>query len=114
MSQPVAFRKSLCLALLVPAILLAAVSLSRAEPATVRCVMAPDATSARIVVTNPLATEASCQATCTFETAIHDDKPRIVCTGPVAAKQESELCVMRAKTNPLLRLIESSADCRKL
>jgi hypothetical protein len=87
---------------------------SRAEIATVRCVIQPDAKSAIISVTNPLNSEASCRATCRFETATYDDKPRITCAGPVAAGKEAELCVMHAKTSPLVKFLEGSADCRKL
>ena len=87
---------------------------SRAEIAAVRCVIQPDAKSASISVTNPLNSEASCRATCTFETATYDDKPRVVCTGPVAAGKDAELCVMRATTSPLVKFVEGSADCRKL
>ncbi|EFI51848.1 hypothetical protein [Afipia sp. 1NLS2] len=94
--------------------LLAGVRLSPADIATVRCVIQPDAKSASISVTNPLTSEASCRATCAFETATYDDKPRITCTGPVAAGKEIELCVMHAKTSPLVKFLEGSADCRKL
>lgn len=94
--------------------LVAGVQPSSAETATVRCVIQPDAKSASISVTNPLNSDASCRATCTFETATYDDKPRVICTGPVAAGKEAELCVMRAKTSPLVKFLEGSADCRKL
>jgi hypothetical protein len=87
---------------------------SHAETAPVRCVIQPDAKAASISVTNPLNGEASCRATCTFETATYDDKPRVICTGPVGAGEEAELCVMRAKTSPLVKFLEGSADCRKL
>ena len=87
---------------------------SLAEIATVRCTIQPDAKSATISVTNPLNSEASCRATCAFETATYDDKPSITCTGPVAAGKDAELCVMRATTSPLVKFLEGSADCRKL
>ena len=86
----------------------------RAETAPVRCVIQPDAKSASISVTNPLNGEASCRATCTFETATYDDKPRVICTGPVDAGMDAELCVMHAQTSPLVKFLEGSADCRKL
>ena len=86
----------------------------RAETAPVRCVIQPDAKSASISVTNPLNGEASCRATCTFETATYDDKPRVICTGPVGAGKDAELCVMHAQTSPLVKFLEGSADCRKL
>jgi len=85
-----------------------------ADTAAVHCVIQPDARSASISVTNPLNSEASCRATCTFETATYDDKPRIICTGPVPAGKEAELCVMHANTSPLVKFLEGSADCRKL
>lgn len=87
---------------------------SLAETAPVRCVIQPDAKSASISVTNPLNGEASCRATCTFETATYDDKPRVICTGPVGAGKDAELCVMHAQTIPLVKFLEGSADCRKL
>jgi hypothetical protein len=87
---------------------------SSAETATVRCAIQPDAMSASVSVTNPLNGEASCRATCTFETATYDDKPRIICTGPVPAGKDAELCVMHAKTNRLVKFLEGSADCRRL
>lgn len=94
--------------------LMAGTRVSSADIATVRCVIQPDAKSASIFVANPLNSEASCRATCAFETATYDDKPRITCTGPVAAGKEIELCVMRAATSPLMKFLEGSADCRKL
>jgi len=87
---------------------------SAAEVATVRCVIQPDAKSAIISVANPLNSEASCRATCAFETATYDDKPRITCTGPVPGGKDAELCVMQAATSPLVKFLEGSADCRKL
>jgi len=87
---------------------------SLAEIATVRCLIQPDAKSAIVSVTNPLNSEASCRATCAFETATYDDKPRIVCTGPVPAGKDAELCVMHANTSPLVKFLDGSADCRKL
>jgi len=96
------------------ACLLVAMPSAVADIATVRCVIQPDARSATISVTNPLNSEASCRATCTFETATYDDKPRITCTGPVSAGKEAELCVMHAQTSPLVKFLEGSADCRKL
>jgi hypothetical protein len=96
------------------ACLVAGARSSSADIATVRCVIQPDAKSAIISVTNPLNSEASCRATCTFETATYDDKARVICTGPVAAGKDAELCVMRATTSPLVKFVEGSADCRKL
>src|SRR3569623_384875 len=96
------------------ACLAASVSGASAETATVRCVIQPDARSASISVTNPYNSEASCRATCRFETATYDDKPLVTCTGPVAASKEVELCVMHATTSPLVKFLEGSADCRKL
>lgn len=96
------------------ACLVAGTCLSSADIATVRCVIQPDAKSASISVANPLNSDASCRATCAFETATYDDKPRITCTGPVAAGKEIELCVMHATTSPLVKFLEGSADCRKL
>jgi hypothetical protein len=94
--------------------LMAGVRSASADTATVRCVIQPDAKSASISVTNPLNSEASCRATCTFETATYDDKPQVTCTGPVPAGKEAELCVMHANTSPLVKFLEGSADCRKL
>jgi len=96
------------------ACLVAGVQSSAAETAKVRCMIQPDAKSASISVTNPLNGEASCRATCTFETSTYDDKPRIICTGPVGAGKSAELCVMHATTSPLVKFLEGSADCRKL
>lgn len=101
-------------AILSAACLVAGTRLSSADIATVRCTIQPDAKSATISVTNPLNGEASCRATCAFETATYDDKPRIICAGPVAAGKEAELCVMHAQTSPLVKFLEGSADCRKL
>lgn len=107
--------KTVCLVAALSAAFLAVVGRpSLAEIATVRCVIQPDAKSASISVTNPLNSEASCRATCTFETATYDDKPRIVCAGPVPAGKDAELCVMHANTSPLVKFLDGSADCRKL
>jgi len=112
--MPQSRLKTECLVAVSAVWLVAGGGSAAADIAAVRCVIQPDAKSASISVTNPLNSEASCRATCTFETATYDDKPRITCTGPVASGQDSELCVMHAKTSPLMKFIEGSADCRKL
>jgi len=86
---------------------------SNAEPAPVICTIMPDGESARVVITNPLNADASCQVNCKFSTAVYDDNPQIICAKPVPAGKQVEMCILKAAGNKLLKLVEAAADCRK-
>jgi hypothetical protein len=86
---------------------------ARAETVPVTCVVQSDAISASVSLTNTLKTDASCIATCKFATDVYDDNPQIICSGPVPAGREVELCILHSGKNKLARLLEGSADCRK-
>lgn len=86
----------------------------RAEPAPVVCEIAPDGESASVMLTNPLADRASCQATCKFATGVYNDNPQIICTKPVPGKKQVEMCILGATGNKLQSIVAAMADCRKL
>lgn len=92
--------------------MLAASSL-RADPVAVICTILPGEEAASVTMVNPFDYRASCMANCKFSTAVYDDNPQIICSKPVAAKQEIEMCRLRAAGNKLLKVIEGIGDCRK-
>jgi hypothetical protein len=65
-------------------------------------------------LTNPLNYEASCMASCKFSTPVYNDNPLITCAKPVPAGKQVEMCVLKATGNKLVKLIDATADCRKL
>jgi hypothetical protein len=85
----------------------------RAEPVPVVCTILPGEDSASVLLSNPLAYEASCMANCKFSTAVYDDNPQILCAKRVPAGKQVEMCVLKAASNKLIKLVEATADCRK-
>ncbi|WP_424632066.1 hypothetical protein [Bradyrhizobium sp. SYSU BS000235] len=85
-----------------------------AEPVPVVCTILPGELSASVLVTNPLNHDASCMATCKFSTPVYDDNPLITCAKPVPAGKQVEMCILKAAGNKLVKLLEATADCRKL
>lgn len=84
-----------------------------AEPVPVTCTILPGAESASVSLTNPLNYTASCQASCKFSTAVYDDNPQIICAKPVPGGKQVEMCILKAASNKLLKLVEGAADCRR-
>lgn len=85
-----------------------------AEPVPITCTILPGAESASVSLTNPLSYTASCQANCKFSTVVYDDNPQIICAKPVPAGKQVEMCILKAAGNKLIKLIEATADCKKL
>lgn len=86
----------------------------RAEPVPVVCTILPGELSASVSLTNPEKYEASCMASCKFSTPVYDDNPQISCAKPVPAGKQVEMCILKAAGNKLVKLLEATADCRKL
>jgi hypothetical protein len=93
---------------------LAAASGLHAEPVPVVCTILPGELSASVSLTNPLNYQASCMASCKFSTPVYDDNPQISCAKPVPAGKQVEMCILKAAGNKLVKLLEATADCRKL
>ena len=69
---------------------------------------------ASILLTNPLASEASCIVTCKFSTPTYDNTPQITCAKVVPAGKEVEMCRLTSGGDKFVKLIEGYADCLKL
>lgn len=85
----------------------------RADPVAVTCAILPGEEAASVTLINPFDFRASCMANCKFSTAVYDDNPQIICSKPVAAKQQIEMCRLKAAGNKLVKVIEGIGDCRK-
>lgn len=85
----------------------------QAEPVPITCTILPGGDSASVSLTNPLNYTASCQASCKFSTAVYDDNPQIICAKPVPAGKQVEMCILKAASNKLLKLVDGAADCRR-
>lgn len=94
--------------------LICATTRLHAEPVDVTCTILPGEVTASASLTNPFDYAASCMANCKFSTAVYDDNPQIICTKPVPAGKQVEMCVLKAASNKLLKVVEGIADCRKL
>lgn len=88
-------------------------SVLRADPVAVTCTILPGDESASVTMTNPFNYQASCMANCKFSTAVYDDNPQIICTKPVPAGTQIEMCRLKAAGNKLLKVVEGIGDCRK-
>ncbi len=86
---------------------------AKAEPVAVTCSILPGAETASVTLTNPLDVTASCLANCKFGTDVYDDNPQIICTKPVPAGKEVEMCILKAADNKLVKVVEGLGDCRK-
>ena len=84
-----------------------------ADAVAVTCTILPGEESASVTLTNPFDYLASCMANCKFSTAVYDDNPQIICAKPVAAGRQVEMCILKAASNKLLKVVEGIADCRK-
>jgi hypothetical protein len=82
-----------------------------AEPVPYSCVILPGADVADILMTNPLASDATCIVTCKFSTTKYDNNPQITCAKPVPAGKEVEMCRLTSGGDKLIKLLEGQADC---
>lgn len=77
------------------------------------CVILPGEEIASILLTNALATDASCIVTCKFQTTKYDNNPQITCAKPVPAGKEVEMCRLNSGGDKMVKLTEGHAECSK-
>jgi hypothetical protein len=75
------------------------------------CSILPGDEVASVMMTNPLAGEASCIVTCRFSTTKYDNSPQITCAKAVPAGKEVEMCRLTSGGDKFVKLIEGNADC---
>jgi len=85
-----------------------------ADPVPFNCLILPGDEAASILLTNVLASEASCIVTCKFSTTKYNNNPGISCAKPVPSGKEVEMCRLTSGGDRMLKLIEGRADCTKL
>jgi len=84
-----------------------------AESVPFNCIILPSEHVASILLTNSLASDASCIVTCKFSTAKYDNNPQITCAKPVPAGKEVEMCRLPSGGDKMLKLTEGHAECTK-
>ena len=84
-----------------------------AESVPFNCIILADEDVASIMMTNSLATDASCIVTCKFSTTKYDNNPQITCAKPVPAGKEVEMCRLPSGGDKLVRLVEGHAECTR-
>ncbi len=84
-----------------------------AEKVPYRCVILPGAEIASILMTNSLASDATCIVTCKFSTTKYDNNPQITCAKPVPAGKEVEMCRLTSGGDAMVKLIEGQAECTR-
>jgi hypothetical protein len=85
-----------------------------ADDAPFVCTILPGEELASIVMTNSLASEASCIVTCKFATTKYDNNPQITCAKAVPAGKEVEMCRLTSGGDKFVKLTEGRADCIRL
>ena len=78
------------------------------------CMILPGEDLASILMTNALASDASCIVTCRFSTTKYDNNPQITCAKPVPAGKEVEMCRLTSGGDKMVKLTAGQADCVKL
>jgi hypothetical protein len=78
------------------------------------CAILPGDELASIVITNPLAADASCIVTCKFSTTRYDNNPQITCAKAIPSGKEVEMCRLTSGGDKFAKLTEGHADCLKL
>jgi hypothetical protein len=78
------------------------------------CTILPGEELASIVMTNPLAGDASCIVTCKFATTKYDNNPQITCAKAVPSGKELEMCRLTSGGDKFVKLTEGRADCLRL
>jgi len=84
-----------------------------AESVPFNCIILPGEEVASILMTNSLASDASCIVTCKFSTTRYDNNPQITCAKPVPAGKEVEMCRLGSGGDKLVKLTQGNADCTK-
>jgi hypothetical protein len=75
------------------------------------CIILPGEEVASILMTNSLASDASCIVTCKFSTTRYDNNPQITCAKPVPAGKEVEMCRLTSAGDKLVEATQGNADC---
>ncbi len=78
------------------------------------CKILPGEELASILITNSLASDASCIVTCRFSTTKYENKPQITCAKGVPSGKEVEMCRLTSGVDKFVELIEGNADCLRL
>ena len=85
-----------------------------ADAVPFECAILPGEEIASILMTNSLASDASCIVTCKFATTKYDNNPQITCAKAVPAGKEVEMCRLTSGGDKYVKLLEGQADCLKL
>ena len=85
-----------------------------AESVPLNCMILPGEEIASILITNSLASDASCIVSCKFSTTKYDNNPQITCAKPVPSGKEVEMCRLTSGGDKFVKLIEGRADCTRL
>ena len=84
-----------------------------AESVPFKCIVLPGEDVASILMTNSLASDASCIVSCKFSTTRYDNNPQIICAKPVPAGKEVEMCRLTSAGDKLVKMTQGNADCSK-
>ncbi|MET0705476.1 MAG: hypothetical protein ABWY82_01340, partial [Tardiphaga sp.] len=84
-----------------------------ADAVPFQCAILPGEEIASILMTNSLASDASCIVTCKFATTKYDNNPQITCAKAVPAGKEVEMCRLTSGGDKYVKLLEGQADCLK-
>ena len=84
-----------------------------AESVPFECIILPGEEVASILMTNSLASDASCMVTCKFSTTKYDNNPQITCAKPVPAGKEVEMCRLSSGGDKMVKLTEGHAQCTR-
>lgn len=87
---------------------------AHADEVPFACTILPGEELASIMMTNPLAGDASCIVTCKFSTTKYDNNPQITCAKAVPAGKEVEMCRLTSGGDKFVKLTEGRADCLRL
>lgn len=111
-SRSVDFQILVCLGLALLCIGLLSMPAS-AETVPFNCMILPGEDVASILMTNSLASDASCIVTCKFSTTKYDNNPQITCAKPVPAGKEVEMCRLTSGGDKMVKLMEGRAECTR-
>jgi hypothetical protein len=89
------------------------ITLASAESVPFNCIILPGEDVASILMTNSLASDASCMVTCKFSTTKYDNNPQITCAKPIPAGKEVEMCRLTSGGDKMVKLTQGHAECTK-
>jgi len=85
-----------------------------AESVLFNCMILPGEDLASILMTNALASDASCIVTCKFATTKYDNNPQIACAKPVPSGKEVEMCRLTSGGDTLVKMTGGRAECARM